>query len=65
MASADYTVSNEGSLFLLRANTDDSLEWLRRHVDDEAQWMGRAVAVEHRYITDLIEQLREDGFTVE
>jgi hypothetical protein len=61
--TTDFTVRNEGSIFLLYPNTRQA----RLHLFDnagEAQWFGEALAVEHRFIADLVGQLQENGFTV-
>jgi hypothetical protein len=62
---SDYTVSYEGSLYLLNANNPGALSNMRTNVGDEAQWLGNAVAVEPRYIADLVWQLREEGWEVD
>jgi hypothetical protein len=61
---ADYTVSWHGSLVLVAPATEDAAQHLRDHVSPEAQWFGGALAVEPRFLDDLVEGLREDGFTV-
>lgn len=65
MADTDYTATNHGSLYLVEPHNDTAYAWLMDHVSTETQWMGRAVAVEPRYVQGLVEQLREDGFTVD
>lgn len=60
----DYTVENHGSLFLLRPTHGAARENLEEHTGDEAQWFGGALAVEHRYIGPLVNQLREHGWEV-
>jgi hypothetical protein len=59
----DARVENHGSLFLVRALTDCALAWLEEHTD--GQWLGNGLAVEHRYVTDLVAGLRDAGFIVE
>ncbi len=63
-AAPDYSVENHGSLYLVRCMNQNALEHLADNVSDEAQWMGEALAVEHRYISDLVTGLRGNGFTV-
>jgi hypothetical protein len=51
------------TVFIVRALTDSALAWLANHTD--GQWLGNGLAVEHRYVADLVAGLREHGFTVE
>jgi hypothetical protein len=48
----DLTVQNEGSIFILRALTDNGKQWVAEHVPEDAQTWG--VVVEHRYIADIV-----------
>jgi hypothetical protein len=62
--SNDLSVQNEGSIFLLRANTNVGQEWLDDHIGDDAQTWGGAIVIEHRYITDVVSGAINDGLTV-
>jgi len=64
MAQTDFTVQNEGSIFLLHPETEKAKEHLIEHVAEDAQWFGDSLVVEHRYIADLVETLKENEFTV-
>ena len=50
------------TVYLLNAVNEDAREWLKLHTDGE--WLGTALAVETRYVGDLVEGLQEAGFTV-
>jgi len=60
----DFTVSNEGSLYLVTPHTLVGGDILTGRVPDDAQWYGRSLVVEHRYIKEFVDGLREDGYTV-
>jgi len=60
----DFEVENHGSLYLVRATTEEALSHLQGNVSGEAQWIGWAVAVEPRYIEDMVLALEENGWTV-
>jgi hypothetical protein len=62
---SDYAVSGDGSLFILTPLTEDARTNLEAGVSDEAQWFAGGVAVEHRYIGPLVEQLRNEGWSVQ
>lgn len=64
LSSADFLVTGGGTLFLVRPLNDAARRHLDEHLDESAIWYAGGVAVEHRYIEDLVEQLREDGFDV-
>jgi hypothetical protein len=62
--TADYAVENHGSIFIVQPQTAEARAHLEAHVSAEAQWFAGGVAVEHRYIVDLVAQLQDDGFEV-
>lgn len=61
---ADFRVQNEGSIFLLHVLTPAAKDWVAEHIGD-CQWFGCAVVVEHRYIADIVNGIRNDGLEVE
>ncbi len=61
--SADAWVENHGTIFLVRPLTEPALAWLTEHTD--GTWFGNALAVEHRFVSDLVTGLRDAGFAVE
>jgi len=61
----DFYVLGGGTLYLLQPNTDAARDWIREHISDEAQTLGESVAVEHRYLRDILEGIRDDGLTFE
>lgn len=60
----DFSVRNEGSIFLLTPNTPSAREWITAHIPDDAQILGIAVVVEHRYIADIVAGIQSDGLAV-
>lgn len=64
---ADLSIQNEGSIFLLRGNTDAGNVWIEEHIlcgEDVQQFCG-AIVVEHRYIADIAAGAIDDGLEVE
>ena len=61
----DFGVSDHGSIFLLEPRTRAARNWIDEHIADNAQFWGECVAVEHRYIWDLVEGIVADGYSVE
>ena len=62
---SDFTVNNQGTIFLLAPQTIPGHAWVDDYLPDDAQWFGNAVVVEHRYIGPIIEGIVNDGLTVE
>jgi hypothetical protein len=61
---ADYLVSGGGSVYLIHPQNEQAKENLLAGAPEDAQFLGNALAVEHRYIGPLVEQLREEGWVV-
>ena len=61
---ADYEVSGGGSLYILTPLNSEAKSNLEAGVGEEAQWWAGGVAVEHRYIVPLVEQLRSEGWVI-
>lgn len=62
---ADFSVSGEGSVYLLTPNTPRAEAWAAEHLPSDAQTLGRGIAVEHRYIADIVAGIQRDGLSVE
>ncbi len=65
--SADFFLTGEGpftTVYLLHPLTDAACEWVADHLPEEAQRLGNAIAVEHRYIRDIVDGARNDGLAV-
>jgi len=57
-------VTNHGSIVLLNPLDVSATEWLNTHIAEDAQWFGGAVAVEPRYVMDILIGAAEDGIEV-
>lgn len=64
MAQADFMVSGGGSLYILTPLSDSGQAWAEEHLPEDAQRWGRGIAVEHRYIGDIVDGICADGLTV-
>jgi hypothetical protein len=60
----DFTVQNEGSIFLLYPHTQAANVWVSDHIPDYAQYFGNAVVIEHRYILDVVDGIKTDGLVI-
>jgi len=64
---ADFSIEGEGhfcTVYLLRPLTPAAFEWVEEHIPEDAPRLGNAVAVEHRYITDIVAGIQGDGLAV-
>ena len=62
--NADFAVENHGSIFLLQPLTPEAQAWIDEFIPEDAQYLGSAVSVEHRYIVDIVDGIKEEGLTV-
>lgn len=60
----DFTISGGGTVYLLTPVSDAACEWVEDHLAPDRQYLGEGIAVEHRYIRDIIEGARRDGLVV-
>lgn len=60
----DLIVSGGGTLYLLHANTSRGEEWVAEKIGPNVQTLGAAIAVEHRYIRDIVLGAVQDGLVV-
>jgi hypothetical protein len=61
---ADLLVHGGGTVYLLRPVSPAGAAWVDLHIPDDATWFSGAVAVEHRYIRDIIIGAVADGLRV-
>lgn len=61
---SDFTLTNHGSVCLLRPLSRAAKRWLDEHIDDEAQYHGDAVAVSPRYVQPILDGIAADGLEV-
>lgn len=61
----DFTLRDEGSIFLLTPLTPAAVEWADEHLPEDAQVFAGGIVVEHRYIGDIANAVHIDGLSVE
>ena len=60
----DLLVYGEGTVYLLHAATPTGHAWIDEHISPDAPRLGAGVAVEHRYLRDIIFGAVADGLVV-
>jgi hypothetical protein len=62
--SADFTLTDGGSVCLLTPTTSEARRWLDENIGEDAIYLGRGLAIERRYVHQIIEGIVADGFRV-
>jgi hypothetical protein len=60
----DVAISGSGTIYLFHLLTYGAQDWVDGHVSEDRQMFGTALAVEHRYVADLVQGMRADGLSV-
>jgi hypothetical protein len=63
----DFLVENHGSIFLLIPQNDSARTWVDEYIgkgNGFQPYYPSAVVIEHRYISDIVEGIRNDGMAV-
>lgn len=64
---ADFTLTDGGSVLLLKPSNDAAEEWLSDHIgeDNGYQPYWPTVVIETRYVEAILEGITDDGFEVD
>jgi len=61
---SDFIVSDHFTIFLLTPLTESATDWVSEHLPPDALRFGDSIAVEHRFIGDIIDGVQQDGLTI-
>ena len=64
---ADVVVKGEGpmtTVYLLEPLTAKADRWFKKHLPSDAPTLGRSVAVEHRFVRDIVDGMRRSKLKV-
>ncbi len=61
----DFRIEGHSTIYLVHPLNDPAEAYLHEHTADDATWFAGALVVEHRFIADLVTDLRAHGFLVE
>jgi hypothetical protein len=62
--SADFTIHDGGSIVLLRPVSNAARDWADTFLPPDAQTLGPSIAIERRYIGDIVEGIIDAGLTI-
>lgn len=65
ITAPDFHLSDQGSIVMLKALTDEAHIWVNDNIPDDATYLGTFLVIEHRYADDIITGITDDGLTVE
>lgn len=60
----DFDWRDHGSVHVLIPRTPDAKRWVHANIPDDAQWFAGGVAVEARYIHDIVDGIILDGLSI-
>ena len=62
----DFLVESHGSIFLLRLQNEQAIAWVDERIGSENgfQPYWPTVVIEHRYLSDILQGIRNDGLAV-
>ena len=58
-----FDIEDHGTIVLVRPQTEDVRQWLVENTD--GTWFGGALAVEPRYVGDIVAALVEEGYALQ
>jgi len=62
----DATLASYRAIVLISPNSPAAVQWLEDNVAAESwQWIGGALAVDSRYMADIVSGMRDCGLTIE
>jgi hypothetical protein len=62
--SADFQFVNGGSVCLLIPVNGDARRWLDENIGEDAIYLGRGLAIERRFVSQIVDGIVADGFRV-
>ena len=51
------------TVYLIVPKTDKARKWLSKNTDPESKWLSGGLAVEHRFLSELLEGMKDSGLT--
>ncbi|TXH48010.1 MAG: hypothetical protein E6Q97_26075 [Desulfurellales bacterium] len=61
----DFVIAGHGSIVLLTPVSREAEEWLAEAVSSDAPRWGRGLAVEPRYVAEIVNGIVSDGLTID
>ena len=62
-ADVDFSLYNHGSVFTLVPRSNEAIEWADENLS-HAMRFGQGIAIEARFVDDIVEFIQADGLTL-
>ena len=62
---SDFEFYDHGSIVILVPLSEEAHDWVDDNLGEDVLWYGRGIAIEPRYVGDILEGITGDGLTVE
>jgi hypothetical protein len=63
--TADFLVSNEGTVFLFNPLTARAKRRMDANVHPDSHWFGSALVIERRYAWALVQSMKDEGLVLQ
>lgn len=60
----DFRLDDHGSIIVLTPMSSAAKDWREAHLPEDAMTWGPGVAIERRFVGDILSGITEDGLTV-
>ena len=64
LSETDFLLYGGGTVYLLTPVSQRGEEWVTEHLPSDAQRLGSGIAIEHRYVCDILHGIHNDGLGV-
>ena len=61
---SDFHLADHGSVVLLTPRTDAARDWVEDNLPDDVQMLGNGIAIEGRYVGDILTGIECDGLEI-
>lgn len=65
MSAPDFRLRDSGSIWLLFPVSDAAKAWIEENIPDDAQWLGKGLAIEARFVDNILGGLAGAGLAVD
>lgn len=63
IGESDFILIDSGSITLFYPNTKEAQDWLDETAPEDAQFLGKSMAVESRFVEDVVNIAQEAGLS--
>jgi len=64
LSEVDFMIHGGGTVYVLHPVSQKGERWIANHLQEDAQRLGNAVAIEHRYVRDIVLAIQDSGLQI-